>query len=668
MSSDDEEPYAWNPGQDAVIDGFLAAYFAATAAQRAATTLTLDDGLEAPSFSDDTGDAISGTVGTAITPVTVPEADGDPEPTYAASGLPAGLSFDTATRVLSGTPTAAGSGTITVTATNSAGTADWTVTYAFVAGTPTDQTVSAEGRHDTRSAVTVSEEAPPLVLADSDDTGLDVDCKALLVASDDATTGNFFYEDADRGGTDDPLDGELGLGDDDTVISGVRRRTATILQLNDNNNPAALDIGAYFAAGGAGNDLTVYLQTLADGEVSFTVASAVSFSRVDQVRFTLPADAQTLLDNLEDGDRWIFKLARPEAVTPTDQTVSAEGRHETRGEAAITETPGPATDQVITGEGRHETRGQAVVTEETPPPTPATDQLVTAEGRHETRGKTTITEEAPSAATDQPVTAEGRHATRGEATVSQVAATPATDQAITAEGRHATRGEGVITQKVPTIDTQNGIWVSIDGNVVEVEPGWSIDRPAGMTATMRFQLMGRYPEHFTYIGQDGDEIEARAGGRSGVLIFGGYVDAPRIRQSRGNQLITVNAVGWRHRLNDRLLTQVEGIDIVQMDTAAEQLEALIDLLSGEGFTADVALATPDVPYRGDMRFGYAGPLMDAIAALNDAIVSVLPNKKVPVRSRGNITRSHLLAWEQVAEIGFEGITAGLPDTARGAVR
>ena len=159
-----------------------------------------------------------------------------------------------------------------------------------------------------------------LLLADSDDAGLEVDAKALLVASDDATAGNFFYEDADRGGTDTPLDGELGLGDDDTVISGIRRRTATILQLNDNNNPAALDIGAYFSAGGAGADLTIYLQTLA-GEVSFPATS--SFSRVDQVRFTLPADAQTLLDGLEDGDRWIFKAARPEPVA-ADHAVDAD--------------------------------------------------------------------------------------------------------------------------------------------------------------------------------------------------------------------------------------------------------------------------------------------------------------------------------------------------------
>ena len=85
-----------------------------------------------PVFADDTGDAISGTVGTAIANVTVPEADGFPAPTYSASGLPGGLSFNQTTRVLSGTPSAAGSGAITVTATNSEGSADWTVAYTFV--------------------------------------------------------------------------------------------------------------------------------------------------------------------------------------------------------------------------------------------------------------------------------------------------------------------------------------------------------------------------------------------------------------------------------------------------------------------------------------------------------------------------------------------------------
>ena len=153
-----------------------------------------------------------------------------------------------------------------------------------------------------------------LVLADSDDTGLDVDCKALLVAGApgafNAIDIVWIYEDADRGGTDEPLDGELGLGGDESLISGFRRRSATVLQLNDNDNPVSFDISAYFDVGGAGNDLTLYLQTLDGGEVSFPVAGNVDPRNAGQVRFTLPADAQTLLDNLATGDRWIFKAAR----------------------------------------------------------------------------------------------------------------------------------------------------------------------------------------------------------------------------------------------------------------------------------------------------------------------------------------------------------------------
>ena len=571
----------------------------------------------APSWADDTGDAISGTVGTAITPVNVPTADGEPVPTYAASGLPGGLSFNTATRVLSGTPTAAGSGTITVTATNSAGTADWTVAYSFASGTPTDQDVTAEGRHDTRSAVTVSEEAPPLTLADSDDTGLDVDCKALLVASDDATTGNFFYEDADRGGTDEPLDGELGLGDDDTVISGVRRRTATTLQLNDNNNPAALDIGAYFSTGGAGNDLTVYLQTLADGEVSFTVASAVSFSRVDQVRFTLPAGAQTLLDNLEDGERWIFKLARPEAVTPTDQVITAEGRHETR--AAVT------------------------VTEETPPPTPATDQAVTAEGRHTTRGEAVVTEEAvtPTPATDQTVTAEGRHETRGEASVSQVAATPATDQLVTAEGRHGTRGEATVEDLLPVVGPLRDLRVSVGGRDYSdyVERGdWRIIRRTGVRSEARFRVIAKPGE--IVIPRNGETVIATATLGGIVTLFGGYLDEPEIDAYTGTvglYDLNLQSIGFRARLDDTLLTQAQGIDIFQKATAAEQIEALVAVLSGEGFTSAVTLPADDTPSAEGMRLRHIGPLLDSVTSLNNAIPVVSAEKVVSVVARDLVT-------------------------------
>ena len=73
-------------------------------------------------------------MGTAIAAITVPEATGTPTPTYAVQGsLPAGIAFNTGTRVISGTPTATGNGTITIRASNSEGNADWTVTYATTA-------------------------------------------------------------------------------------------------------------------------------------------------------------------------------------------------------------------------------------------------------------------------------------------------------------------------------------------------------------------------------------------------------------------------------------------------------------------------------------------------------------------------------------------------------
>ena len=163
-----------------------------------------------------------------------------------------------------------------------------------------------------------------LRLSDSDDTGLDVEAKALLVASAPGTAGNNPYANSDRGGTDTPLDGELGLGDSNTVISRFRRFSTTELILNDSDKPAALNIGAYFATGGAGNDLTLYLQTQADGEVSFAVTFNLRGGNF--IRITLPQTAQDLLNNLATGDRWIVKFARPLArITFVGQALTANG-------------------------------------------------------------------------------------------------------------------------------------------------------------------------------------------------------------------------------------------------------------------------------------------------------------------------------------------------------
>ena len=98
------------------------------------TFTTLAAALTAPSFTDDTGDAQTWTVGFVIPRITVPEAEGNPVPTYAVEGvIPAGIAFNTTTRVISGSPDDIGSGTITIRATNSQGSADWTFDYSVSA-------------------------------------------------------------------------------------------------------------------------------------------------------------------------------------------------------------------------------------------------------------------------------------------------------------------------------------------------------------------------------------------------------------------------------------------------------------------------------------------------------------------------------------------------------
>ena len=167
-------------------------------------------------------------------------------------------------------------------------------------------------------ALTVTASAPVaaslLVLTDSDDTDLVVVAKALLVASGPGASVSTLYADSDRGGSGSPLDGELGLGDGNTLISRFRRISTAELLINVDDEPTALTLSAYFGSGGVGADLTLYFQTLADGEISFAVSSQYVRAGGGFVRFTLPADARTLFDGIATGDRFIFKAARPLAV------------------------------------------------------------------------------------------------------------------------------------------------------------------------------------------------------------------------------------------------------------------------------------------------------------------------------------------------------------------
>jgi hypothetical protein len=96
-------------------------------------TITVSSGVVAPVVSG--AATATGTVGTAfsytITASNTPTS-------YAATGLPAGVTVNTTTGVVSGTPTAAGTFTSTVSATNAGGTGTKQVTITVSAGTVTE--------------------------------------------------------------------------------------------------------------------------------------------------------------------------------------------------------------------------------------------------------------------------------------------------------------------------------------------------------------------------------------------------------------------------------------------------------------------------------------------------------------------------------------------------
>ena len=117
-----------------------------------------------PSFAVDTGTTISVPVGTVIADVAIPAAIGFPTPSYAAVGtLPAGVTFDTDERTLSFDETAVeiSSGTITIRATNSEGSDDWTLAYAFTQRPPMFSAPSFAQRFHIREAADIPDVLVP---------------------------------------------------------------------------------------------------------------------------------------------------------------------------------------------------------------------------------------------------------------------------------------------------------------------------------------------------------------------------------------------------------------------------------------------------------------------------------------------------------------------------
>ena len=180
---------------------------------------------------------------------------------------------------------------------------------------------AAAGGAETRARIDV---VPALALSDFDGRGLEFDVLALIRAG--SGSGGTIYASPPRAAVGALLDGELGLGADEAAITRIRRRNGTMLAINDND---PLSLAAYFSPGGAGADLTLYIQTQ-DGVASFPVSDH-GREGGNMIQFgPLAAGLLSLIDDIADGERFIFALARPARTVVETRGVAEAGAPQAR--------------------------------------------------------------------------------------------------------------------------------------------------------------------------------------------------------------------------------------------------------------------------------------------------------------------------------------------------
>ena len=183
--------------------------------------------------------------------------------------------------------------------------------------------VDSSGYSASATATTTS--ITSISLSDFDDDGLEVEAAALIERT---ASGDILYADSDRGGTDSPEEGELGLGDGQTLISRIRKNSSTTLLINDNNNPENLGLNTYFLSGGEGHDLTLWIQTI-EGVASIEIAGInnIGASGGNYINFVYPPTGMidTLLSGISVGDDFIIAFTRPDIATELAASASGTG-------------------------------------------------------------------------------------------------------------------------------------------------------------------------------------------------------------------------------------------------------------------------------------------------------------------------------------------------------
>ena len=190
----------------------------------------------------------------------------------------------------------------------------------------------------------------PLLLTLADfpqPAGTEDECFALIERTG---TGDTIYATSRRGGTDVPIDGDLTLAGgapNGTDVERIRLVFDTLV-LNDNDSPDVLSMSAYFGVGGAGRDLTMWVQDEFDTPQSMVVADAVGTLGGNFANFAPGFDFRTALNGIDVGDRFIIRFTRPTAPpTATEVEVEATGTLPLpTGTATVTLSAAPSPESV----------------------------------------------------------------------------------------------------------------------------------------------------------------------------------------------------------------------------------------------------------------------------------------------------------------------------------
>ncbi len=96
----------------------------------------IDQPVDTPPVFQTRGISVQWQIDIAIPPILVPIADGFPTPTYDARSVPEDINFDPVRRLLTGTPTALGPGSVVISAVNSFGSDEWVIDYRVTGSAP----------------------------------------------------------------------------------------------------------------------------------------------------------------------------------------------------------------------------------------------------------------------------------------------------------------------------------------------------------------------------------------------------------------------------------------------------------------------------------------------------------------------------------------------------